>query len=466
MKKILLTLGLIAFSLVSKAQDITGRWYGLLDVMGMQMPLEFNITEENAELKATMDSPEQKAFNIPVSHISFENNTLKLEVEAAKLSYTGQFIDAENIKGTFSQMGQDVAMNLSKTKKEKTKINHPQEPQEPFPYRSEEITFENKAAGIKLSGTLTLPAVGKKFPVVVLITGSGPQDRNSELLGHKPFLLWADYLTRRGIAVLRYDERGIGKSEGKFSGSTSADFASDAEAALAFLKTRKDIDKKKIGLIGHSEGGIIAPMIAARNKAVHFVVMLAGTGLRGDQLLLMQQELVAKVSGISDEDIASNRKLNEQLFYIILNAKNDDQMKTDMRAVLEKTYLAFTPEEIPSGLSMEQFVQMNIGYYSDPWILYFLRFDPQTSLSKVKCPVYAVNGDKDLQVPAKENLEAIAKYLTIAGNSNFKTQVFPGLNHLFQESSTGNPEEYAKIEQTLSPVILEAVSSWISSITK
>lgn len=466
MKKLFSISLILLTTFLSFSQEITGRWYGLMDIMGSQMPFEFNITEENGKLSATMDSPDQKAFDIPISEVSFENKVLKLAIKEAQLSYEGKFIDEQTISGIFKQMGMEVALNLTKTKPKKTKINHPQEPQPPFSYRTEEIEFENKAAGIKLSGTLTLPAEGNKFPIVVLISGSGPQNRDSEMLGHKPFLLWADYLTKLGIAVLRYDERGIGKSGGQFNGSTSADFASDAEAAISYLKTRKDIDKKRIGLMGHSEGGIIAPMIAARNKSVKFIVLLAGTGIPGHELLLTQQELVARASGISESDIESNKKMNAELFNVIVNTSDETQMRSEMKKVLEAAFKAFKQEEIPSGMTLDEFILINFGYYTDPWMLYFLRYDPKTALMQVKCPVFAINGDKDLQVPAQVNLDAITQHLKTAKNKDYSTRIFPGVNHLLQECTTGSPEEYGKIEQTVAPQILKEVGDWIVKQTK
>ena len=300
-------ISILAFTLLAtfslNAQDIIGQWNGTLKVQGTQLRLVFNINKTDKGISATMDSPDQGAKGIPVTNTSFENSTLKIAITNSKIEYEGVLNPDNIIVGNFKQGGQIFPMNLSKEKIEREKLNRPQEPGKPYTYYSEDLTFENKKAGISLAGTLTMPAKDGIFPVVILISGSGPQNRDEELLGHKPFLILSDYLTKNGIAVLRYDDRGTALSKGDFKTATSADFATDVESAIAYLKTRKEINKKKIGLMGHSEGGLIAPMVASKSKDVAFIVLLAGTGIQGDKLLLLQQKLIGKVSGISDEDL-------------------------------------------------------------------------------------------------------------------------------------------------------------------
>jgi len=336
----------------------------------------------------------------------------------------------------------------------------------PYPYYSEDITFQNVKANISLTGALTLPEKEGSFPVVIMISGSGPQNRDEELLGHKPFLVISDHLTKNGIGVLRFDDRGVGKSEGEFKTSTSADFATDVESAVAYLKTRKEIDKKKIGLMGHSEGGLIAPMVASQSEDVSFIVLLAGTGLRGDSIVLLQQALIAKADGASDSDIEETTDAFTKAVDIVMKSDDDQKLKTDLTNFINKLIEDDPSAEIPSGMTREEFVSAQVNEISSPWMKYFLKLDPAIALEKVKCPVLAINGEKDLQVPPRENLEAIKKALVKGGNEKVTTVELPNLNHLFQECETGSPKEYANIEQTFSPTALNIILDWIKAQTK
>ena len=295
------------------SQDITGTWNGILKVQGMQLSLVFHINKTENGFSSTMDSPDQKAFGIPVTTTNFENSKLIIAMANPRIEYEGVLGADGNITGTFKQSGQSFPMNLSKEKEEKEIIKRPQEPKKPYSYYTEDVVFENKVENITLAGTLSLPTKEGFFPAVILISGSGAQNRDEELLGHKPFLVIADYLTKNGIAVLRFDDRGTASSKGNFKTATTLDFATDVEAALEFLKTRKEIDQKKIGLIGHSEGGIIAPMVANKSKNVSFIILLAGTGIPGDELLLLQQELIGRASGISDKDLQKSKIRNQKV---------------------------------------------------------------------------------------------------------------------------------------------------------
>lgn len=276
MKTLTILFTLLLSVCIVSAQEISGKWYGMLKLPGTELTIVVNISKTEAgAYTATMDSPDQGAFGIPVNSVTFENKQLELKIDALQAAYKAELVDMV-LKGTFTQMGQDLNLNLSQEEIKKPKALRPQEPQKPYPYHDEEVTFTNSKAGIKLAGTLTLPNKSGKFPAVVLISGSGPQNRDEEVFGHKPFLVLADYLTRNGIAVLRFDDRGVNLSEGDHSTATSADFATDVESAVAYLKTRSEIDHKKIGLMGHSEGGLIAPMVAAKDKSIAFIVLLAG----------------------------------------------------------------------------------------------------------------------------------------------------------------------------------------------
>jgi len=311
------------------------------------------------------------------------------------------------------------------------------------------VIIDNVHDGVKLAGTLTMPSEGKAFAAVVLITGSGPQDRNEEILGHKPFLLIADYFTRQGIAVLRYDDRGTAKSTGNFSASTTADFANDAEAAIAFLQTRKEIDPHKIGLLGHSEGGMIAPMIASRNKDVAFIVLMAGPGLKGSDLLLLQTAGVARSMGASDMQIALASGMNKKIYAW---AQLEGTAGTD----------SITVFLIKSGQSKEV-AEKNAKIATSAWLKYFLALDPAPYLSKVTCPVLAINGTKDIQVPCKEDLEVIRTNLEKAGNKHFTIHEFEGLNHLFQHCIKCTVGEYGTLEETMDPEVLKYMGDWLKT---
>lgn len=453
MKKTIFFLATVLVSLSTFAQDITGQWNGFLKVPGGQLRLEFNITKAENGYSSTMDSPDQGAKGIPVTSTVFENATLKLAIPNANIVYEGELNQYNVIVGTFKQSGQSFPLNLSREKLEKQVIKRPQEPQKPYSYYTEEITFENKIDKDVLAGTLSLPQKEGKFPAVILITGSGPQNRDEELLGHKPFLVIADYLTKKGIAVLRFDDRGVGKSTGEFKTATTLDFAKDVQAGVAYLQSRKEIDKSKIGLIGHSEGGIIAPIVASNSKEIDFIVLLAGTGIRGDQLLLLQKEKIERQMGVSEDEIQKAQQTFKGAYdSIVKSSASHDILKGKVRSYLKtKLGTAMNDTQI-SALSSQ---------ITSPWMVSFLKLDPALYLEKVKCPVLALNGEKDLQVPADVNLEAIKTALTKGGNKNVTIKKLPNLNHLFQECETGSPNEYATIEQTFSPIALEEISSWV-----
>jgi pimeloyl-ACP methyl ester carboxylesterase len=364
-------------------------------------------------------------------------------------------------EGEFTQLGTKLPLRLAKTDKV-SEPARPQTPKPPFPYRSEDVTYEYKAGRVRLAGTLTLPRGSGPFAAVILITGSGAQDRDETILGHKPFLVLADYLTRRGIAVLRVDDRGVGGSTGKISSSTSEDFAGDALAGVAFLKGRKEIDPRKIGLMGHSEGGLIAPMAAARSNDVAFIVLLAGTGLPGSEILVAQGELILKANGASESELKLQRQIQKRLIEII-SSEPDEKVAGAKIAAALKEILAALPaaEKEALGEGGGQLSETNINRFNNAWFRYFLAYDPRPTLKKVRCPVLAMSGEKDLQAPSRRNLAEIAGALEAGGNRNVKTVALPGLNHLFQPCKTGSPSEYAAIETTMAPEALKTVGDWI-----
>jgi pimeloyl-ACP methyl ester carboxylesterase len=462
---IVFTIGVLIANMLF-GQNITGQWNGLLKVQGTQLRIVFNIEKSENGFTSTMDSPDQGAKGIPVTSTSFENQTLKLTVTNLRIEYEGVLGNDNTIAGNFKQAGMSFPLNLSRENIEKEKLVRPQEPKKPYPYYEEEIVFENQKAGITLAGTLTLPSKEGNFPAVILISGSGPQNRDEELMGHKPFLVLSDYLTRNGIAVLRFDDRGTAASKGDFKTATSEDFASDVTAGVNYLLTRKEINKKKIGLIGHSEGGIIAPMVANSSKDVAFIVLLAGTGIPGDQLLLLQQELIGKASGLSDDVIQKTKQTNSRAFEIIKKSTSSEQLKQELTDYITQSLDDMPESQKPAGMSESDFAKKQVDQITRPWMLYFIKYNPAVALEKVKCPVLALNGEKDLQVPPKENLEAIKNALAKGKNKKVTAIELPGLNHLFQECKIGIPAEYATIEQTISPSALTEVLKWIQSRTK
>jgi len=442
----------LAWRRAVKPSDIDGAWEGVLDV-GQKLRLVLHLTTTKDGLAATLDSPDQGAQGIGATAVKRDGSSLAVEMANIGAKYQGTIAkDYSSIEGTFSQGGGEFPLNLKRaapdTKKEEPK--RPQNPVKPYPYRAEDLTYPNTAAGIQLAATLTIPTGKGPFPAVVLITGSGQQDRDETLLGHKPFLVISDYLTRKGIAVLRSDDRGAGGSGGNFAVATTADFATDVEAAVAYLKTRQEVDPHRIGLAGHSEGGVIAPMVAARNRDIAFIVMLAGSGVPGDQIIAAQVVAGAEAEGMSHEAAVAAGVRQKRILDLVEQEKDEAVLKEKLRAELK---------DVPEAQFGTAYKQL-----TSPWYRYFLTYDPRPALRKVTCPVLALNGEKDTQVPPKLNLPAIRKALEEGGNKNFEADELPGLNHLFQHAKTGAFSEYAQIEETFAPEALEKIAAWIRRV--
>jgi uncharacterized protein len=436
----------------AKPSDIDGPWMGTLDTGGGKLRVIFHIVNTEDGLIATLDSPDQGAKGLPTTSVTRDGSTLKIEVKGIGGSFEGKIAaDLSSIDGNWTQGGRTLPLVLKRVKDqaELELPKRPQNPVRPYPYRDEDVSYDNKAQNVVLAATITIPPGKGPFPGVVLITGSGPQDRDETLLGHKPFLVLSDYLTRRGIVVLRADDRGTGKSTGVFATGTTADFATDTEAGVAYLKTRPEVDSRKIGLIGHSEGGVIAPMIAARNKDVAFIVMMAGTGVPGDQVLVAQGEAIEIASG-KPKDEAAKDAANERE---MVNLVETDKDQADLEKKLREKMTGQVPEA-QIGMQIEQL--------TSAWFRYFLTYDPATALRKVSCPVLVLNGSFDKQVLPDQNLPTIRRALQEAGNKRFEIDELPGLNHLFQTAKTGSLVEYAQIEETMSPVALEKIATWIN----
>jgi uncharacterized protein len=453
--------GLFLCRISASAQNVEGQWLGTLNVMGQKLRIVFHIEKtSDTSYSATLDSPDQGAKGIPVPETRWNDKRLVLAIPAIAGKYEGAMQNDTSITGSWTQGGMSFPLDIVRTTGV-VELRRPQKPQKPFPYDEEEVVFENTSAGITLAGTLTKPRTTSPLPCAVMITGSGPQNRNESIFGHDPFLVIADYLSRRGMAVLRYDDRGVGQSKGNFATATTDDFASDARSAVAYLRSRKDIDAARIGLIGHSEGGLIAPMVAADSKDVAFIVLLAGTGLVGEEILYLQESLIMKANGASREDIDREHGLQARIFSVL-------KSETDTAVIMKKVlavyhdHLASLPDSVrKQNEQSEAMMEKQVAAVVSPWFMRFLVLDPKPALRKVRCPVLAMNGELDLQVPCKENLDAISAALKEGGNANVTIKKLPGLNHLFQTATTGSPTEYPTIEETVAPAALETIDTWM-----
>lgn len=460
----LLFTALLFFPLALLSQNnarFAGSWSGNLEAGATKLRLVFNIKDTTGVMMTSVDSPDQGAYGIKLDMTTITGDTIKAESAAMGAAYEARIMPGDSqLAGKWIQGGQAFDLLLLRGVKP-APFKRPQVPKPPFPYRVQEVKFLNQKAGIELAGTLTIPEGKGPFPALVLVTGSGPQNRNEEILGHKPFWVIADYLSRNGIAVLRFDDRGIGMSQGDFGKATTYEFADDAEAAFTFLEKQMFIDKKHIGLAGHSEGGIVAPIIAARNKHVDFIILLAGTGVNGEQILIAQTTKMMEVGGETPHRIAESRKLNNELFRIL---KNEPDSATAMKSMLQAVNQAVNSDtSIAESKKDSQAQQISAGLsgMTSPWMRTFLVLDPTQYLSKVTCALLSLNGSKDLQVPCDMNQQAIEKALKAGGNKTYKIQQMAGLNHMFQHCTTGMPNEYAAIEETFAPEALSAMKAWI-----
>lgn len=460
--KLLLTFCFALLSSIVFAQDIIGSWNGTLDIMGNKLPLVFHISKTDTLYSTKMDSPAQNALGLPTSKTTFIDNKLEIVATGLGIFYQGT-LDGDSISGTFNQGG--VSFPLVLKQSDKPIYNRPQEPKPPFPYKVEEIAFPNKKDKIDLAGTLTIPDSAGTFPAVVLIAGSGPLDREETVFGHKPFLVIADYLTRNGFAVLRYDKRGLFQSGGDFASATVEDFATDAEAAINYLKTRKEVDKSTIGLIGHSEGGMVAPMIAAQNKNVDFVILMAAPGIKSTEIVLEQNRLSLDAMNIEPENMEKSLTMLKEILNGLTKWEGTVPNQTVLRDQLSQLW-----EQLPLLVKLKQkkepFVRSQYNQMVKPGYRSFLKVNPADYLEKLKCPVLAINGEKDTQVNASANLKAIHIALQKAGNNDVEIKSYPNLNHLFQDCETGNADEYSKIEQTISPDVLEDMMKWMKRQVK
>lgn len=468
MRKIFIVLGCL-FSIQSALfsqtipESLTGKWVGTLNA-GIELRIVFNIDMNNDTLITTIDSPDQGANGIKTESTTYKNAVLKVNIPLIGGGFEGTYIeDSMRIRGNWMQSGQVIPLVLNKT----DEVNFSkklQDPVKPYPYREEKIVFNNTVDNVTLAGTLTIPPGKGPFNTVILITGSGPQNRDEFLLGHSPFWVLSDFLTRQGNIVLRYDDRGVGESTGDFQTATSENFARDANAAVEYLVSRKDLPIGKIGFAGHSEGGMIAPMAALKNAHVDFIVLLAGPGIPGDSILNLQGDLIARANGMS-EDIVN---YNNQLRRAIINAAKQEGDVSEMRSnIIAATthFLETTPADmlVKMGLTKADST-LAVDFYASKWMQYFLTYDPVPALEKLKIPVLALNGTHDLQVPYKDNLQGIETALEAGKNKNYKIVEMPGLNHLFQTSESGSPSEYATNKETFNEEAMHIIADWIRKL--
>ena len=434
------------------SSSLVGAWAGVLDTGGGgSLRIVFHLAEgADGSLDATMDSPDQGAYGIAAGPVTVDGHAVRIEVPVVAGHYEGTFLDdVGRIDGTWHQGGANLPLSLELS--DDSGPSRPQEPEPPYPYEATDVSFESTATGVMLAGTLTVPPGDGPHPAVALVSGSGPQDRDETVFGHKPFLVLADHLTRSGIAVLRYDDRGVGQSTGNIATAITPDFADDAEGAVQYLATLPAIDPEAIGIIGHSEGAIVAPIVANRSDDVAFVVLLAGTGVPGEELLIMQLIATNRAMGVSEQVMAQRSELQQELFRVLRSAPDDSAAAAQAREILAD-----------AGMT-GQAADAQVSGLLNPWMRYFLEYDPLLELRELQVPVLSLWGSKDMQVPPEGNREPVEQALADSGNPDVTVNVLPELNHLFQTSDTGAPTEYATIEETMSPVALDAISEWIAT---
>jgi pimeloyl-ACP methyl ester carboxylesterase len=450
---ILVALALVSGCATDRGSDlVVGIWEGRLQYPGVEIRIVFRIEKSPVgTLTAFMLTPDQDDREVLANRVVYQDRGLYIEVATVGGAFNGTVLETDNvIEGIWTQARVTQPVLLARVP-EIFKRPRPQDPQPPFPYVEEDVTFENPEADARFGASLTIPEEGRPLPAVVLISGGGAQDRDGTMLRHKPFLVLADHLGRNGIAALRYDDRGVGESTGDRSASTTADYASDAAAAVAYLKSRPEIDPGRIGLIGHSEGGLIAPMVAQADGDIALIVMIAAPGLPGDEYNYQYEESVGRAFGMSEEVIAAKRGMQERMYEVLLS---DDSAEVAARKIRE-IMLESDPNTPPSR--MEGAIQRFVS----PWFRFALAYDPAVNLSELRCPVLALYGEKDIQVPPERNADAVERALRRGGNRDYGVETVPGLNHIFQTSQTGLPDEYGKIDETFSPLALDLITEWI-----
>ena len=479
MKRILGTILIVLVSIgAAWAQDadtrLLGSWEGTLPNMP-NPPLRLILriaARADGTLTGTLDSPDQEMMGIPVPTIVLDGNNVQMTIPLLHAQFTGTMIDSgpkrgDFIYGEFSRLGLNLPLALLRA------AVRPQEPKPPFPYQVEPVLVTNPRTGTRLAGTLTYPKDEGPFPVVVLIAGSETSDRDGSIEGHKPFWILADYLTRRGIAVLRYDKQNIRAKTSSHTPPTFDNYTDDAQAVVEYLKARQDkVDPTHIGLIGHSEGGIMAAMVANRLPDMSFLVLLAGDCMIGEQILLQHGAASARMVA-DDAAVAEGTAMQKALFAILKQHPDDEtarqqlhQYMTDRINDLPEARRQALEAQYQNLGGYERSIQLQIASLVNPWMRRFLIYDPATDLRTLRVPVLALNGSKDTVVTAKENLAAINAALKESGTKDITVRELPGLNHLFQTAKTGSPQEYAQIDETFAPEALQIIGDWVVERTK
>jgi len=433
---------------------VEGLWQSALETHGMRLRLQLHVSHDSDnELIAALDSLDQSVSGLPAINVTQKASSFHFEIPAVAGTFDGTINTTKNsIAGTWSQTGATEKLEFKRSD-QPLELRRPQTPVKPYPYREEEVSFFNSAAGVTLAGTLTLPKGPGPFAAAVLIAGSGPHDRDESLANHKPFLVLSDYLTRKGIAVLRYDKRGIGKSTGSADQTTTLGLALDAEAGVAYLKTRKEIDPAKVGLIGHSEGAMIAPYLASQSPDIPWLVLLAAPVTKGEDTLLNQSELIARAAKLSDEQVEASLAFDKAAYHLVREEKDPAALTEKLNALVKDSGLDIA---LPPALLEPQLRMM-----TSLWFHFFLDYDPLPVLRNIKCPTLALYGQKDLQVPAKPNLSMLQKAFEDGGNKHADIRQLADLNHLFQHAYSGSPAEYAAIDETISPEVLGIIADWL-----
>jgi uncharacterized protein len=438
---------------------VEGLWQTALETHHMRLRLQLHVSHDaDSNLVAALDNLDQGVSGLPATNIIQKDATFHFEIPSLAGTFDGTLDPAKNtLTGTWSQALVDHEKLEFKRSDQPLEVRRPQTPARPYRYNEEEVTFPGGAPGVTLAGTLTTPKGAGPFPVAVLVAGSGPNDRDEASANHRPFLVIADDLTRKGIAVLRYDKRGIGKSTGLLDSATTLDLAADAQAGVNFLKTRKEIDATKIGMIGHSEGGMIAPYLATRSKDIAWLVLLAAPGTNGENTLLNQSSLIGRAGGLDDEQLLAGLMFDRSAYALVRSINDRDALAEELVKLVKQT--GFDSAMPPESLEIQ------LRTYMSPWFRFFLDYNPLPVLEVLKTPVLALYGQKDLQVPSKTNLPLMQKALQDAGNKDADVRALPELNHMFQQAFSGTPAEYPAIEETFSPEALHIMSDWIQAHT-
>lgn len=447
MKKQLSLLILLFYCGTILSQEISGTWHGYPNMKTHRLRMTIDIQKTENTYTAILEMPDFASQKYKANSVRFENHQLTLQFPEADVVCTVALQNEHRFIGSITQEGYTFDLELTR---KPVVFNRPQTPKAPFPYSSEEVRIPHPEANLTLAGTLTLPKNQEKCPVVLFLSGSGGQDRDNTFFEHKTFWVIADHLARKGIASLRVDDRGIGQSEGDFQSAGLPDFDTDAQAALAYLKRRPEFDTAHVGVIGHSEGAFVAFSLAGR-KEVAFIVTMAGGGINGHELLLMQRSALLKASGAQPDFIEQYNQYMRQAQDIVLQTANATTCEKRLASLFAGTSLAGQEKAITKQLY-------------NPGKIELLKYDPEWDFPEISCPVLVLNGDKDCQVPVA-NLTYIQQGLTANGNEQVTTITYPDLNHMFQTAQTGLPVEYADIEETIHPKVVEDITHWLLQIT-